>query len=120
MRRFGGSCEGAHRLSVGAAGGRAALCWRVRALPRRVSPTAPSVHSHPLPTACSEAEAALRGEEGRGALTAVLRELVARRCQMVCQLGAIFRLGPTAGALAVWGATKRLCVCFSKRLVQRG
>jgi hypothetical protein len=30
---------------------------------------------------------------------AALRELVARRCQMVCQLGAVFQLGPTTGAL---------------------
>lgn len=44
-----------------------------------------------------EAEASLRGEAGRGALVAVLRELVAQRCQMVCQLGAAFQLGPTQG-----------------------
>jgi hypothetical protein len=47
--------------------------------------------------ACREAQAALRGESGRGALVAVLRELVARRCLMVCQLGSILQLGPTAG-----------------------
>ncbi|KAL4854482.1 UV radiation resistance associated protein [Chlorella vulgaris] len=43
-----------------------------------------------------EAQAALRGEAGRGALVAVLRELVARRCLMVCQLGSILQLGPTS------------------------
>ena len=58
---------------------------------RAVAPPPPPPHRR------SEAEAALRGEEGRGALAAALRELVARRCQMVCQLGAIFQLGPTPG-----------------------
>jgi hypothetical protein len=48
---------------------------------------------------CREAEESLQGEEGRGSLVAALRELVARRCQMVCQLGAVFQLGPTTGAL---------------------
>lgn len=52
-----------------------------------------------VPTCCREAEASLRGEAGRGALAATLRELVAQRCQMVCQLGAIFQLGPTQGGL---------------------
>ncbi len=67
----------------------------------RCTPLQHAAGTHPhcfLPFSCRKAEAALRGEEGRGALTAVLRELVARRCHMVCQLGAIFRLGPTAGA----------------------
>lgn len=58
------------------------------------------------PPPCSEAEASLRGEEGRGALVATLRELVARRCLMVCQLGAIFQLGPTPGAWG-WGVRVR-------------
>ena len=34
-------------------------------------------------------------------MAAAMRELVARRCQMVCQLGAAFWLGPTPGAFCV-------------------
>ena len=54
----------------------------------------------------------MAGEEGRGALVAVLRELVARRCQMGCQLGALFQLGPTAGGYECsCGVRLLLCQC---------
>eukprot|EP00887_Chlorella_sp_A99_P000545 scaffold17.g545.t1 len=48
----------------------------------------------------ADAEASLAGEEGRGRLVAALRELVARRCLMVAQLGAIFKVGPMTVTLA--------------------
>ena len=39
----------------------------------------------------------MRGDEGRGRLAAVQRELVARRCLMATQLARVLRVGPITG-----------------------
>jgi hypothetical protein len=45
-----------------------------------------------------DAQESLQGEQGRGRLVGLHRELVARRCLLVCQLGHIFQLGSMTGA----------------------
>ena len=48
----------------------------------------------------NEAAIAAAGDSGQGRLTVILRELVTRRCLMICQLCKILRLGPTAVKIA--------------------
>lgn len=65
------------------------------------APHAPTAH-HPPPTPpwhrkLRDAQESLQGDQGRERLVGLHRELVARRCLMVVQLGRIFRLGPITG-----------------------